>query len=274
MTEEEKLFFYWIKERWLVLQSKESGRPKPWSKDRIFQSVYFCNVRREDDKVTQWVRQWTKNMPANRLLPYLTLARMLNWPPTLNMVRPTKWDAKQLLTTLKDHRAQGGKIFGGAYLITTCGVKMDKLDYVVSVADQVNTYCLTRETLRDQHAELMQINGLGSFLAAQVVADLKNTPQSWLTHAPDWYTWSAIGPGSRRGINAMLGKPPNSGISNVQYQAFMENLIVKVNTYVGRLKPAMGTLCAQDVQNCLCEYSKYMRVRAGGNTKRNYQGAI
>jgi hypothetical protein len=50
-------FIYWIKERETVRNLKEMGLPKPWSIDPVFQVTYFCNVNREHDKVTRWIRE-------------------------------------------------------------------------------------------------------------------------------------------------------------------------------------------------------------------------
>ena len=71
---------YWIEERERIRELKEAGAPKPWSEDAIFQTTYFCNVRREDDKVTKWVR---KNWPCGGSVGLVVLARMFNLPEHL-----------------------------------------------------------------------------------------------------------------------------------------------------------------------------------------------
>jgi len=50
-------FFYWMKERERVRVRKERGDPKPWSEDPVFQQTYFCNVNREYDRVTKFIRK-------------------------------------------------------------------------------------------------------------------------------------------------------------------------------------------------------------------------
>ena len=85
---------------------------------------------------------------------------------------------------------------------------------------------------------------------------------------------SSPGPGSLRGMQILLdeqGKGVRATKRN--WQALMDGLRPKVNASLTRGKPSMPQLCAQDLQNCLCEYSKYERCRNGdGRSKRTYQG--
>ena len=52
---------------------------------------------------------------------------------------------------------------------------------------------------------LKQMPGFESFMTAQVVADMKYVPP--LKNARDWQTFAAPGPGSKRGLNRVLGRP-------------------------------------------------------------------
>lgn len=277
---------YWINERERIRLAKESGVPPPWSDDPIFQTTYFTNVRREDDKVTKWIAEHIRERVPSRefLAPLLTLARMFNLPSHLEVLPdPAEygqyefWAPRAKELTLA-HRAKGEKLFNGAYLITTCGVKMDKVDYVYRVADDVN-HLVQRgariglalpqvgdafQSLSKAHLQLMTVNGLGSFLAAQVVADLKNTKNSGLENASDWWTWCAPGPGSLRGIRAVEGY---QGTSEGHFLPAAGALYASILDYLN-----VGDLHMQDFQNCLCEFSKFAKVKAGGRGKRKYNG--
>jgi hypothetical protein len=46
----------WIQERHRIYLEKAAGAPPPWTTDEIMQTYRFCNVFRELDKVTVWVR--------------------------------------------------------------------------------------------------------------------------------------------------------------------------------------------------------------------------
>jgi hypothetical protein len=93
-----------------------------------------------------------------------------------------------------------GQKWGNAYTISTCGKKMGKEDYVFGhVLPQVVAAALRRRLGllgHSAHTALTEVDGLGSFLGAQVLADLKNTKGHELSYALDWWDWSAPGPGS------------------------------------------------------------------------------
>ena len=161
------------------------------------------------------------------------------------------------------------KIWGGAYLITTHGQKMSKVDYCVRLMGQVYQLFSTSPirdyyTCADVQKHLMLIDGLGSFLSAQVVADLKNTKGHPLEGATDWFTFSAPGPGSLRGLAWF------HGVDKVTPTMY-DDSIQAVADFLGDDDGRPWNM--QDLQNCLCEFDKYCRVKTGaGRSKRNYAG--
>lgn len=275
---------YWITERWNILQKKQDELSKPWSDDPVFQKTYFCNVRREDDKVTKWIRKTYSPYVNDPMFEYnIILARFLNWPDTLGAIGYIKEHNPDMLLIRLDDLAEMGKLWGNAYVVTTHGIRMEKAAYlcgnVLEGAYRSSTAILnatrhvaqggkTRQ-LEGAHNALMQLEGLGSFMAAQVIADLKNTTGHPLALADDWWTWSALGPGSLRGMSWFFYNEPGK-ITKGQFNFGM----IKIREYVDSYLPdRIPKFCNQDLQNCLCEYDKYMRVRNGtGRSKRGYSG--
>jgi hypothetical protein len=278
------LLMYWILERERVRRLKEAGKPRPWSYDEVFQNTYFCNVRREDDKVTKWIRNFYSPMVGNEMFEYnIILSRFLNYPATLNMIGYQFDHKPQELQDRLEELAAKGKIWGSAYIITTHGIKMGKIEYLCKnvlegVREKYDYIILhgTRginPTLKAAHKELMRMEGLGSFLAAQVVADLKNTEDHPLQLAEDWWDFVAPGPGSIRGASWFRYDEPGK-VSYSQFPAVFKEIREFVDIHWNETN--MGhVICNQDLQNCLCEYDKFMRVRSGtGKSKRGYNGRI
>lgn len=261
---------YWIGERESIRLKKEMNLPKPWSDDPVFRTTYFCNVDREDDKVTKWIRYtYSPHVKDPFFIHNIILSRFLNWPPTLEYIQylenPVDWDC--LRAMLKDIKDRGDKVWGSAYVVTTHGIKMDKIDYlcgrvvpsIFDVLDPLPTWgdCATAAY------QLQAIEGISTFMAGQVVADLKNTHGFPLVVAPDWWTFALPGPGSKRGMEWLMGEHVPS-----------DQWLPHLHELQSRLQLDGWRLCCQNIQNCLCEFDKFMRVRNGtGRSKRNYDGA-
>ena len=265
---------HFILEREQVRKNHDLKLARPWTNDPILQKYRFCNIRREDDRVTRWLRKrWRKDHTNVELA--MLLARMVNWPPTLEELGfPYTWQPKRALRILQERAARGEKVWGSAYVITTCGRKMEKDDYVVNIvlneAAKVMPLARPGMKLEQYWSKLRQIPGLGAgFIAAQVVADLKFTQHHPLCDAKDWWTWAVPGPGSRRGIQRYFNNGELTGRSTPEFLRALHDIMEETwPLLVGKI----GPLHAQDWQNCLCEWDKYMRVvRGEGKPKSLYK---
>lgn len=288
LTPNQKQMVYWIRERENIRQLKEAGKPKPWSDNPVMQETYFCNVNREDDRVTKWIRQnWTyptltdeflcEEDTAKNYTFAMVVARIFNQPETLeDLMQPIDFDEDLGLwlenaeTVLADRKAAGKRIWNGAYIISTNGKKMPKADYCLYLLKKLanNKYIIDNcKTLAEAHKELMSVEGLASFLAAQVVADLKNTKGHPLASAPDWFQFSAPGPGSLRGLSWFWEET----VTARNYQQAIDRAYELLEWELP--EEILATLCHQNLQNCFCEYSKFMKVSTKtGRSKRKYNG--
>lgn len=266
-----------IVERQQIYLRRAAGDAPPWTCDPILRRYRFCNVYREQDAVTVWIsKNWRTPMQNNPQLWFaMCVARLFNLPSTLARIQPLPWRPDSVFKTLEAARSQGHKIFNAAYIVSTNGCSMDKLAYVVYQVlhplwlDRKKIVLRGTDSLRAFHTCLQEYNGMGSFLAAQIVADAKYALP--LNKAPDWHTFAASGPGSRRGLNRVLGRPEKTPWREDDWFAALTELRAKVNPQLVRAK--MEPLHAQDLQNCLCEFDKYERARKGeGQPKQLYRG--
>lgn len=261
---------YWINERERIRKLKEDGHAPPYTKDNILATFRFCNVHREDDKVTRWIRKtWREPFQASSLLPRaLTLARLVNWPPTLTRIGyPEPWVEENILRVIREF-SRNHKAWSSAYIVSTNGLAVEKASYVVGtvaagIPPRDPTAGAPWESLEQAWTWLKGRHGLGSFMAAQIVADLKHVPNHALSDAPDWYTWAAPGPGSLRGLRRYF----NRGITPGNFLQYLEQFADEVAPYVNK---EITPIAAQDWQNICCELDKYWRVKEGQGRPRAY----
>lgn len=256
---------WWVQERERVRVKRLMGHPPPWTKDEIIANNRFCNIERENDKVTRFIHnEWLYKRNSQHYPIAFAIARLVNWPDTLGMLGYPLfgWDKDyrdNWFATFDGLRQHGQKAWTGAYMVTGGYSKGGETKETI-IARVIDGLWIGAQywdkdkvtTLKDAW-EFLQVPGIGSFLAAQIVADLKNT--SWLMDAPDWETWCAPGPGSMMGLNFIFDRPRTHQVSLPQFQ--LEVLEIKdiIEQRTGHY------LCAQNTQNCLCELSKYIRAK-------------
>jgi hypothetical protein len=283
-------FVYWCVERNLIYKRKTAGAEPPWTDDEILQSYFFCNPYRENDKVTQWfrtnVRDPLKDKPE---VVFATICfRWFNWIPTGEVLlgelhHPEQnllihWDLEDAIDRLETMKEAGEKVFTGAFNISNSGSTKPKInrvceDYIqpvwedlVTIKRKLLTY--TGMTMQRSHEILMEYPGLrgSGFMAYEIVCDLRYTHV--LCNAPDKLTWSNPGPGAKRGINRLLGRPLEAPVKDWPEQS--QRLLKQVNE---RLPRSMPRFEMREIEHSLCEYDKFCRALNGdGHMKRRYDG--
>ena len=266
-------FIGFIKERESVCVRRDAGQPRPWTGDVIFHNNEFCNIDRERDRGTREIASMWRDPHADDryLIIAMAVARLVNFVPTLKELGwPIPFDAAHFLRVMRDRERRGEKCWGDAYTIhadnRASGKGRSKADYVAN--DVLAPMWASREQLRPRqgetlaavHARLIECEGIGGFMSAQILADTKFAPP--LNEAPDWESWAASGPGSRRGLNLVLGRDVDQKWQEADWRRELKWLRTEI---ASDLEDAgIGKLDAQNCQNCLCENSKYERIRMGG----------
>lgn len=280
------------------------------TKDPILQQYRFCNVFRELDSVTQWIRYNIRRRFADHpdLWIMLAIARTINWPETLQYLMNrgevkcdfNAWPREDYSLQLRnfaftpealgdalDHWSSlGNKVYTGAYMIRAESnpnapwYSWTKQQYIARVV--IGRLWEDREewmrllspapassgadpTLQSVWEKFQQPRyiGWGPFMAYQVVVDLRHT--RYLRGASDIQEWAALGPGSRRGLNRLSGRPVDYPLKQDDGLIEMQHLHRTQHEWRA---PWVPPIDLSDIQNCLCETDKYLRVKSGEGKPR------
>lgn len=271
---------------------------QPLTQDIILSEARFCNVFRELDRVTVWIDQNIRKPFAGHqdLWLMLAIARYINWPDTLQwLIKQEKFDSwptnsdfspGELGHALDYLKATGAKVYTGAYMIraesneNAAWYSWTKQQYVARIV--IGRLWEDREAWRamfhDQPDGGLTMEavwswfqapryiGWGPFMSYQAVIDMRWCP-SLLGSAPDINTWAALGPGSRRGLNRLAGRDLEHPLSQ---QAGLEEMRRIYEEQDAHRAPWVPRIDLSDIQNCLCETDKWLRVKAGGKTRAKY----
>jgi DNA polymerase-1 len=266
---------YWIEERERIRTRKDAGALGPYTDDEILRTGRFCNVRREDDRTTRWIAEYWRTPHADDpdLFLAMTIARLVNKSETLDALGyPLPWDPERFLSGM----AKCDTPYGAAYTITAKKGYPSKPTFqaeeIFGPLWEARAFVRPRpgDTLARFSARLSDFKYLGTFYRGQIIADLKYVEP--LRSASDWATFAEPGPGSKPGLNLVLGRPANAPWTDNEWRGELRWLRDEIAPDLERL--GLGDLHMQDLQNCCCEIFKFLRARSGERSvRRKYRKA-
>lgn len=274
-------FFDYARERYQILLNRRAGQPPPWTDDPILQKYRFCNVFRQDDTVTIWIKDnlltpLTAPVLEWNLLPVMCAARLINRVETLDALKDILleegWHSVACKAKLRDLRKAGRPLVTGAYMIRTPH-GMDKIAGLDAVLRPIQRDAKKfgfepADTLQAQHAELKQFPFMGDFYAYEVVTDL-----SYAIEYDDHYSWASAGPGAVRGLGRVYHEDPKFWPRSEKLQPLFNNLMRDLLVCSHDQWPTEWPAWdMRTVEHTLCEFDKYERVRLGeGEPKQLYK---
>lgn len=304
-------FFAYARDRETIRMLREQGNPRPWTEDTILQDYRFCNIFREDDKVTKFLREQVQ--PLYSSSPALLLAtivfRWFNRPEAgraLFLIKDIEFDATPFELMLRRHThwrrvaasamravCKDGPYVTGAYIIKTPN-GMDKLQGVLqciewimsdtrSVHGQPYTLDAMGELLWNLHdlrapmslevvwEWLRQFQYMGDFMAYEVVTDLSHGP---LLDQADRDVWANPGPGAARGLGWVY--EGDSSTYDQRHKVRLNGLMRELLA-LSRLPEYWPedwrSWDMRTVEHTLCEFDKYQRVLTGqGRPRQRFAG--
>lgn len=285
-----RAFFRLVAERHeMFIRRHLDHKPPPWTDDPILQNLRLTNVYRDLDRATRYLITTTLDrrpaLSREALLfniivfrsftkeeTYAALGAPYAWPHAAKDVG-SLWNAKAALKILRARKRAGERLFTGAYMMTNNGstrpkheVAISRLTWVHKRIPKLLQALDEAGSMRAAHKVLRQIPGVGGFVAAELLLDLCYSQYVLLFNLNEWIY---AGPGARRGVAHLLGQKV---VSQREAETAMRELECN---QAGWFKQAGAllhgpSLTISDVENCLCEWGKVCRARAGGHVKRQF----
>jgi len=288
------LFWQFIHERQSVWHRRVAvGSPPPWTDDPILQHERFTNVYRELDPGTQYVIERVLELDAPRpdKLFNVMLYRLVGRSAThaaLGFQFLATFDPLTMERTLKYLRSGGTPAFTAAYMVSAYSSmgSSDKIENIARLfaalrADFDNFFdrVLRCRTAANVHATLSSAYGFGNFLAYQVLVDLLYPLRvydfkGFLPFSHD--EWASAGPGARLGIKMLLVAEANLPDLRVMrwLHVHQHAEFARLGLEFPYLENQEGTpieISLANIQNCLCEFHKYVKIREGtGRGRRKF----
>jgi hypothetical protein len=272
-----------------------AGASWPCSSDPVLASPNsFCNARREDDRGSRMQAKLVRSVYDGRpeYWPAAFAYRAFNnadlGEPFFARLGPdgrTRFEAALAANNVEPLRAalrglpiSGSTHTGRAYQIR--GLSLPK--EMMSVDDQLLVqigYFLTKLDWRRvfdigaRRPELLTLGGalrfcrqvprIGSFLGAQVVNDWRYAAPFDPERTPDWQSFAALGPGSEKGMNILLGRPLDERWASREdeWSAWLLEFLALVNRVLVAVDHP--PIHASDLQNVLCELAKACELAHG-----------
>lgn len=273
----------YIRERERIRFQKMTGKPAPWTDDPILQKFKFTNVKRIYDRTTQAFLEVYRKYASAPHTTALYNCALRRFTGTAAASTALGWvehhDPKLIQAAERACDNRGETFWTGAYMIRGGAAGVPKWravsDYLVGVWDSRKALCELMERTRSWekgYAVMHELYGFGGngFMGKEVLQDYI----LWRTVAKlppflDADTFTPVGPGARRGLNRLRGKPLGTPMTESEGLQMITALRTAIQPLWRKAAPNEQPLTAHDIQFCLCELDKYERVRLGEGRPRS-----
>jgi len=294
IQEKRNQFWRFIYKRQKVWQKRvvELEKP-PWTTDDIIRSNRFTNVYRELDPGTQYAIQNILELDASKenKIFNIMIYRLIGRSEThefLGFQSISEFDADEFERRLKQRRDRDGEtIFTGAYMVAGYSQmgSSDKVENIARLFDEISSsyhediiQILSSNSLKEAYEAIQSIPGFGKFLSYQVLVDLLYPVEAYNGSSLlpfNQNEWAKAGPGAQKGIKSLRAE------SELRYLNVMEWLYENQESEFERLdidfpyiKDGCGKkkrLSLPNIQNCLCEFYKYDKIKQdNGRARRRF----
>ena len=264
----------------------------PWTQDKILQQYKFTNVYRILDPGTQMLFTDIFNQKTSDVdkLFNCFIYRIFNKIDTYRLngfVKLEDFQIEDFLQRIKDFRAEGNTIFTSAFMVTG-SIHLDTHDkvekYCRVIQDIQRKLPLVYDVIKEKNLSMEDchrtwsnnFDGIGKFLSYQIMLDAMY--DRILPYSEN--DWSFAFLGCARGLKYIF---PNLDMNDdvkcleamrwlhEHQKEYLEPLNFKS---LGAYELANGyvydgtTISLSNIENCLCEFSKYMKTKLGEGRPR------
>lgn len=279
---------------------------RPWTSDPVLAGEFITNVYRELDPGTAWIMNIIRDenlSPINKVFNVmiyrimgsatytseLLLSRRIRGVDSIVPFTVERYSPELVAKKLKRVPMEDTKFFGDAYRVAGYhsynssskiqNVSMLFADIAKQLQDELFDKMVAAQSVPDLYNAFMSVKGMGEFLAQQCMTDLLYLGDEGNPIFQDFNsnTWVAAGPGAKRGIwhliDAKLFKPGNlmmvmQWLTDNQETEFERlGLTFPYLLGAGDDEDEPILISVTNIQGCLCEFSKYMRVVLGEGKK-------
>ena len=259
-------------ERHCIYLRRIIGQPHPWTSDPVLSSYRFTNVFRAADRVSQYlIRMAYSDHEANddtlflRIMLFKIFNKIDTWEAIvrgMGLPAADRFDYSACDALLAGRRRLGKAIYSAAYIMPSGGASgapkhrmhLDLLRRMLD--DRLPTKLRHSRSLKDAYDLLVAYPTLGPFLAFQYAIDLNYTTLT--SHSERSFV--VAGPGALDGLSKCFESPGEYSpedvilwLSDRQEEEFGRADLRFDGLWGRSLRPI-------DVQNLLCEVSKYTRA--------------
>lgn len=289
------LFWSFIAERQNIWVRRYVQKlPPPWTSDPVLRHERFTNVYRELDPGTIYAVEHILEVeaPEEDRIFNVMLYRLIGRSEThevLGFQRVSDFDSDRFVDRLRWMRdIRGRSPFTAAYMVSGY-THMGSSEKAVNIArllvelaghfDFFHTHLRISRSAAQAYETIRSQQGFGNFLAYQILVDLLyplqiNNGRPLLPFSHD--DWASAGPGAQRGIHMLL--LPQVRVQPLEVMRWLrrnqqvefERLGI-VFPYLIREAGDRQDISLANIQNCLCEFHKYVKIRAGtGRGRRKF----
>lgn len=272
-----------VAERHRVYEARRAGKPGPWTDDQILRSFKFTNVFRILDHGSQFLVKellWDEPHEPGDVLMRAFLYRYTNRPEPWLAFReefgryPVRTDLERNLPDLwREYRAGGNPVFGNAFKMFSGAENKgtDRLTWITDLThrffgygpDDITEMYFAAQSPEQKLAVLKTIPRCADFMAMQIATDFGYWWPGWDENAV-----CLPGPGARQGAREIF---PGIKPAGMQEALSWARTAVLQGDYVPTLAGRPPSL--MDIQNTLCEFSKYARYMRTPFRQKEFQPA-